>query len=99
MLLPSAGRPVYTVQSHPEVTVTGINAKAKRITVQVAGKGFSQILNVGPKTWVMKDNEEAAFADVRVGQRLRVWYIPRGALAVALEVLPAKKPGGLMGGR
>ncbi len=90
-LLPFAGRPVYAVRSHPEVTITGINAKTKRINVQLANRGGSQSLSVGPRTWIMKDDEEASFADLRVGQRLRVWYIPRGALAVALEVLPPKK--------
>jgi hypothetical protein len=86
--LPSEGRPVYSVRSYPEVTITGVNAKTKRINVQLASKGGGQILNVGPKTWIVKDDEEATFADLRVGQRLRVWYIPRGAQAVALEVLP-----------
>jgi hypothetical protein len=91
VLFSPSGRPVYSVQAHPEVTITGINAKDKRITAKVAGKEFVQVLNVGPKTWIAKDNEEASFANLRVGQRLRVWYIPRGSLAVALEVLPPKK--------
>jgi hypothetical protein len=89
VLSPFTGRPDYAVRSHPEVTITGINTKTKRVSVKI--KGGSQSLSVGPKTWIMKDDEEASFADLRVGQRLRVWYIPRGALAVALEVLPPKK--------
>jgi hypothetical protein len=88
-LAASAGRPVYSVREYPDVTVTGINAQTKSVTVQLP-KGGSQSLRVGPKTWFVKDDEEAAFADLRLGQRLRVHYIPRGGQAVALEVLPPK---------
>jgi hypothetical protein len=90
-----AGRPVYAVREYPEVTITGINAETKSITVRLPKGGGSQSLRVGPKTWIIKDDEEAAFADLRVGQRLRVRYIPRGGLAVTLEVLPTKGKGAI----
>ena len=86
----NAAQPVYAVREHPEVTITGINAETKRITVELPGDGGAQALRVVSKTWIIKDGDEASFADLRVGQRLHVWLIPRGAQAVALEVLPPK---------
>jgi hypothetical protein len=83
-----AGRPVYAVREYPEVTITGINSNTKRISVKLPRRGGSHSLQVGPKTWIIKDGDEASFADLRVGQRLRVRYIPRGGQAVTLEVLP-----------
>jgi hypothetical protein len=44
----------------------------------------------GQKTWIIKGKDPGSLADLRVGQRLRVRYIPRGALAVTLEILPSK---------
>jgi hypothetical protein len=81
-------RPVYTVIEYPEVTITGINANTRRVSVKIP-MGW-QALSVGPKTWLIKDNEEATFEDLRVGQRVRVHLIPRGAQAVAIEVLRPK---------
>jgi hypothetical protein len=86
-----AGRPVYAVREYPDVEITSINTKTKRLSVRLPGRG-SHSLSVGPKTWIIKDNEEASFADLRVGQRLRIRYIPRGGQAVTLEVLPSKGP-------
>jgi hypothetical protein len=84
-----ADQPVYAVREYPEVTITGINAETKAIGVRLPGGG-GQDLRVSPKTWIIKDGEEATFADLAVGQRLRVRYIPRGAQAVTLEILPAR---------
>ncbi len=90
-----AGRPVYTVREHLDVRIVLLNTKTKSFTVQMPKNLGSQSLSVGPKTWIMKDNEEASFADLRIGQRVRVHYIPRGAQAVAVEVLrPKAKAGG-----
>ena len=43
-----AARPVYTVREYPEVTITGINANTKRISVTLP-QGGSQSLSIGPK--------------------------------------------------
>ena len=42
----------------------------------------------------MQNNEEAKFEDLRVGQHVHVWFIPRGGQAVAIEILPPKPTGG-----
>jgi hypothetical protein len=83
-----AGQPIYAVREYPDVTITGINNKTKTITVTLTNG--SQALRIGPKTWIIGDNKEASLADLRVGQHLRVRYIPRGAQAVTLEMLPGK---------
>ncbi|MFO0969970.1 MAG: hypothetical protein U0793_30835 [Gemmataceae bacterium] len=84
-----AGRPVYAVLEQKDVTITTINEKAKRVLVTLP-KGGSLSLAVGPKTWIIKDGDEASFDDLRVGQRLHVRYIPRTSQAVTLEVAPPK---------
>jgi len=50
----------------------------------------SWVLRISPRTWIFKDGEEATFADLRDGQRLHVWFTPRGSNAVIIEVLAAK---------
>lgn len=85
-----AGRPVYAVLEHKDVTITSINTKAKSILFKLPGKDGTHGLSVVPKTWILKDGDEASFADLRVGQRLQVRYIPRTSQAVTLEVLPSK---------
>ena len=72
------------------MTITKINEKGKGIVLKLP-KGGSQALAVGPKTWLIKDGEEASFEDLQVGQRLNVRYIPRTSQAVTLEVLPPPK--------
>jgi hypothetical protein len=84
-----AGRPVYAVREHAEVAIASINAKSRTISVKLP-KGGSQSLRVSPKTWIIKDDDEASFNDLKVGQLLRVRYIPRGGQAVTLEVLPPR---------
>jgi hypothetical protein len=84
-----ADQPVYAIREYPQITIATINAETKRIGVELPNGG-SQDLGIGPKTWIIKDGGEASFADLRVGQRLRVRYIPRSAQAVTLEVLPSE---------
>jgi hypothetical protein len=84
-----AGQPVYAIREHPDVTITLVNTTNKHIIVSLP-KGGSQVLNVGPKTWIIKDNDPGTFADLQVGQHLHVWYIPRAAQGVVLEVLSPK---------
>jgi hypothetical protein len=43
--------------------------------------------------WIMKNNEEAGFDDLRSDQHVHVWYIPRGGLAVAVEILSSQPTG------
>jgi hypothetical protein len=62
----------------------------KTIKVQLPKGGGQQVLKIGPKTWIIEYDEQTAFSDLNVGQRLRVRYFPRGAHAVTLEVLPPK---------
>jgi hypothetical protein len=82
-----AGRPVYAVREYREVIVSGINAKTKAIGFQLPRpSGGYQYLRVSPKTRIIKDDQEGTFADLRVGQRLHVWFIARGGQAVMLEV-------------
>ena len=86
----TAGRPIYAVLEYKDVTITSINNKAKTIQLKLPKDG-STGLAVGPKTWILKDGDEASFEDLRVGQRLNVRYIPRTSQAVTLEVLPPPK--------
>jgi hypothetical protein len=94
-LASSAGRPVYTVREYLDVPIVSINVKTRRFSVPMPKNPGVQALSVSPKTWILKDNEEASFADLRVGQRVRVHFIPRGGQALAVEMLRAKgKAGG-----
>jgi hypothetical protein len=85
-----AARPVYAVREYPEVVISGINAQTKAIGFSTPGGGFQDV-RVGPKTWIIKDNDEATFEDLRVGQRVHVWFMARAAQAVVVEVLPATR--------
>src|SRR4051794_13827980 len=69
-----AAQPVYAVVERGDVKVVAVNAKSK--TIKVEEKGGSLVLSVGPKTWIIANEKEAAFADLKVGQRLRVLMIP-----------------------
>ncbi len=84
-----SARPIYTVKEFPEVRVASINKETQRISVELIDGG-SQSLSIGPKTWLIKDNEEASFSDLKVGQNVRVHFIPRGSQAVAVEILSSK---------
>ncbi len=81
-----AARPIYKVVELPEVTITRINTTTKMILVTLPNGGTGT-LSVGPKTWFIKDNDEATFEELKVGQRVRVHHIPRTTQAVAIEVL------------
>jgi hypothetical protein len=81
-----AARPVYDVREYPDVVITGINARTRAISFPTPDGG-SQALRLGPKTWIIRDNEEATFRDLQIGQHIHVWFIPRGAQAVVVEVL------------
>jgi hypothetical protein len=91
-LAPIGARPVYAVREYADVPITSINAQAQRFSVAVP-TGGRQALSVSAKTWLMQNNEEAKFEDLRVGQRVHVWFIPRGGQAVAMEILPPKPTG------
>src|SRR5262245_60163634 len=92
-----AARPVYAIRELQEVTIYRIFTPPKSkhlgerlfVHVKLPNGDKRMVIAVG-KTWIIKDNDPGSFADLRVGERLRVRYIPRGALAVTLEVLPSK---------
>jgi hypothetical protein len=90
---PIGAGPVYAVREHADVPITNINSQTRRFFVAFP-TGGGQALSVSAKTWLMQDNEEAKFEDLRVGQRVHVWFIPRGGQAVAIEILPPKPTGG-----
>jgi hypothetical protein len=88
-----AAQPVYAVHEYPDVAIIGVMSNprvinTRAIKVQIPNtQGGALYLKVSPKTWIIKNNAEAAFADLKTGQHVRVRYIPRGGLAVTLEVL------------
>lgn len=90
-LAPIGARPVYAVREYVDAPIVGINPQTQRVSVALP-KGGYQSLSVGAKTWIIRDDEEAQFADLRMGQRLHVWYIPRGGQAVVLEILRSEAP-------
>jgi hypothetical protein len=57
-----ATQPVYAVREYPEVTIAAINAETKKIIVSLP-EGGGRAFNVSPKTWIIKDDDEATFAD------------------------------------
>jgi hypothetical protein len=85
---PPDKQPVYAIKEMADVVIISIDPKMNRaISVSVPPYGGTQHLVVGPKTWIIKDGAEATLADLQEGQHLRVRLIPRGGLAVTLEVL------------
>jgi hypothetical protein len=84
----SDARLVYAVREE-EFIARDIRPKTNTIQYDLPYGGWG-IIHVSPKTWYIKDNEEATFEDLRVGQRLHVWMIPRGSQAVIVEILPPK---------
>jgi len=90
-----AARPVYAIRELQEVTIYRIFTPLKskylgdRLFVHVKlPNGATKMVIVVRNTWIVKGNDPGSLADLQVGHRLRVRYIPRGALAVTLEVLP-----------
>src|SRR4051812_14964493 len=77
-LASSGGQPVYKVGNYKDVPITSINAQTKRFGI-TPPFGGGQSMGTSPKTWFLKDNQEATFTDLKVGQRVSVWFIPRGA--------------------
>jgi hypothetical protein len=70
-----------------EIVARDVRTKTMSINFAM-DHGGGGVFFVGSKTWIFRDNEETTFATLRSGQRLRVWYVPRGAKAVIIEVLP-----------
>ena len=83
-------QPVYAVREFADVRITAIHIDRKYFLVELPSGGGSASFHVGPKTWFIKDNEEATLADLQLGQRVHVRFIPRGSQAVTVEVLPPK---------
>jgi len=80
-------QPIYAVREYPEITIISVYAeRRKSITVSLR-KGGTHTLQIGPKTWIIKDNNPGTFEDLQAGQRVRVWYIPRGSQAVIIHIL------------
>jgi hypothetical protein len=84
-----AAQPVYAVREYADVVIDSIYAKQMRITIRIAQSG-TQTLSLGPKTWIIKDNNEGKFENLEVGQHLHVWQISRGGQAIAVEILPSR---------
>jgi hypothetical protein len=69
-----------------EIVARAVRPQTKSIAYDLPHGSGS--LYVGPRTWIFGGGEQIPFADLRQGQRLHVWYVPRGAQAVIVQVLP-----------
>jgi hypothetical protein len=81
-----AAQPVFTLRELPDVELVRIHRNGKVIDVR-GPRGDKTTLGVSPKTWILKAEEEGSYADLQIGQRLRVNVIPRAMRAVAVQIL------------
>ncbi len=85
-----ADRPVYAVRDYDDVLITRLYVNNQGIIVELPKDGGFHVLHAGPKTWFIKNGDEASFSDLRVGQHVHIRFIPRGGQAVTVEVLSPK---------
>jgi hypothetical protein len=86
-------QPAFVILEYPKMTITQVRAETNQVFVSEGPDTNSVTLRVSPKTWIVKDEKEASLADLRIGQSVRVRYVPKGSQAVTLEVLSIKDVG------